>query len=115
MMTDHNAYTRGFRYHKVYCTDTSFGTVGAINEALLYSNNGFIEVLPALPLEWTEGSISGLMARTQAEVSIVWNEKTVLVTVKSLKNQRIIVSYDNQFNSADFNEGEIITFSFSQN
>ena len=44
MMTDHNTTGRF-----VYCTDTSLGTVGVINEALLYSDENCIELLPALP------------------------------------------------------------------
>src|SRR5690554_4409647 len=48
-MTDHNTD----RSIGVYCTDTSLGMVGVINETLLYSNTGEIELLPALPSKWT--------------------------------------------------------------
>lgn len=34
-----------------------------MNEALLFSNTGEIEVLPALPSEWKSGSIRGLMTK----------------------------------------------------
>ncbi|MDQ0058777.1 glycosyl hydrolase family 95 catalytic domain-containing protein [Paenibacillus harenae] len=64
LMTDHDTNRR----NHCYCTDTSFGVVGAINEALLFSNTGEIEVLPAVPSDWQSGSIDGLMARTQVEV-----------------------------------------------
>ena len=48
--------------------------MGAVNEALLFSNTGEIEVLPALPADWKAGSIQGLMARTRAEVrDLSWN------------------------------------------
>lgn len=113
MMTDHNAYRSGFRSHKVYCTDTSFGTVGVINEALLYSNTGYIEVLPALPKEWKTGSISGLVARTQAEVSINWGDNKVIVTVTSKKDQTITISYNNHTATVNFAEGETQTFTFN--
>ena len=55
LMTDH--YTHGG--WGVFCTDTSIGTVGVLDEMLLYSNTGVIEALPALPAEWSEGSITG--------------------------------------------------------
>lgn len=64
LMTDHDTNRR----NHCYCTDTSFGVVGAVNEALLFSNRGVIEILPALPPDWQSGSICGLMARTQVEV-----------------------------------------------
>ncbi len=52
-MADH--YTYGG--WGVFCTDTTIGTIGIIDEMLLYSNTGVIEALPALPDEWNEGSI----------------------------------------------------------
>lgn len=48
LMTDHNTDRRA----DTYCTDTGFGIVGIINEALLYSNTGEIELLPAAPVQW---------------------------------------------------------------
>ncbi|MDQ8738444.1 glycoside hydrolase family 95-like protein [Paenibacillus sp. LHD-38] len=70
LMTDHDTNRR----NHCYCTDTSFGVVASINEALLFSNTGEIELLPALPSDWQAGSIDGLMARTQVEVKhLSWN------------------------------------------
>ena len=49
MMTDSGYYTSLMTDHDTnrrchsYCTDTLFGTVGAVNEALLFSNTGEIE------------------------------------------------------------------------
>ena len=93
MMTDSGYYTSLMTDHDTnrrcncYCTDTLFGTMGAINDALLFSNTGIIEVLPALPSEWKSGSIHGLMARTQVEVrELTWNllTNTVIVTLNSI-------------------------------
>ncbi|AFH60346.1 glycosyl hydrolase family 95 catalytic domain-containing protein [Paenibacillus caseinilyticus] len=81
LMTDHDTNRR----NDCYCTDTLFGTVGAVNEALLFSNTGEIEVLPALPSEWKSGSINGLMARSRVEVrELLWNTNVVCVTFKSV-------------------------------
>ncbi|XEC96025.1 glycoside hydrolase N-terminal domain-containing protein [Paenibacillus tarimensis] len=82
LMTDHDTNRRS----NCYCTDTLFGTVGAVNEALLFSNTGEIEVLPALPAQWKAGTISGLMARTRVEVrELLWDicSNIVSVTLKS--------------------------------
>lgn len=103
LMTDH--YTHGG--WGVFCTDTAIGTVGIIDEMLLYSNSGVIEALPALPDEWSEGSIKGLRARTNAEVSIEWNESTVKITVTSDEAQTIDVGvYGGKTEKLTFGKGE---------
>lgn len=65
MITDHDTNRR----NDTYCTDSTFGMLGAVNEALVFSNTGEIEIIPALPKDWTKGSVNGLMARTRVEVS----------------------------------------------
>ncbi|MBB3125430.1 hypothetical protein FHS19_000084 [Paenibacillus rhizosphaerae] len=85
LMTDHDTNRRCH----TYCTDTLFGTVAAVNEALLFSNTGMIEVLPALPSDWPNGTMKGLMARTRVEVKqLAWdlNAKHVTVTLRSLED-----------------------------
>ncbi|MCD8048506.1 MAG: glycoside hydrolase family 95 protein [Clostridia bacterium] len=70
MMTDHDTNGR----NDTYCTDTAFGTLGAVNEALAFSNTGEIEILPALPSDWTGGTVTGLMSRSRAEItSLSWS------------------------------------------
>jgi len=91
LMTDHNTD----RSVGVYCTDTSLGTVGIINEMLLYSNTGVIELLPALPLKWRKGSINGLMARTNAQITrLEWDleEGKIVASIHSSCAQSIMVS-----------------------
>lgn len=111
MMTDHNTDRRS----NCYCTDTGIGTVGIIDEMLLYSNTGVIEALPALPNEWQSGSIKGLRARTNAGVDIVWNSETVTVTVTSYKEQTINISlYGGETQTIKFNANEIKTITFER-
>ena len=74
---------------------------------LLYSNDGVIEALPALPDEWNEGKIEGLRARTTAEVDIEWNEESVTLTVTSDKEQTIEISvYGGEKQTVSFTAGE---------
>ncbi len=68
MMTSHNA-----NHSSTYCTDSAFGIMGAINESLLYSNTGVIEILPALISTADKGSISGLRARCNTQCDISWD------------------------------------------
>ena len=90
LMTNHD-YDRG----SCYCTDFAIGYLGIINESLVYSNEGEIELLPALPESGFEkGKITGLMTRTEAEiVSLSWDSTTNKATaqIKSGKDQTIKV------------------------
>ena len=103
LMTDH--YTHGS--WGVFCTDTSIGTVGIIDEMALYSNTGVIQALPALPKEWGKGSFKGLRARTNAAADLEWNESEVKLTVTSDKAQTIKISvYGGEEQNVEFNAGE---------
>ncbi len=108
LMADH--YTHGGR--GVFCTDT---TIGIINEMLLYSNDGVIEALPTLPDEWSEGSIEGLRARTNAEVDLEWNSEAVKLTITSDKAQTVRVSvYGTEEQTLTFEKGETKEIVLSQ-
>ena len=103
LMTDHYTHNSW----GVFCTDTSIGTVGIIDEMALYSNPGEIQALPAMPDEWCEGSITGLRARTNAEVSLEWTKKDVKITVTSDKAQTIKISVCNgEEQTVKFNKDE---------
>lgn len=91
LMTDHNTD----RSMGVFCTDTLIGTVGIINEMLLFSNTGEIELLPALPSKWKKGSINGLMARTNAKITkLEWDltERKVVASILSYSSQSIKIT-----------------------
>lgn len=78
MMTDHDTNRR----NDTYCTDTAFGTLGAVNEALAFSNTGQIEIIPALPKDWTRGKVTGLMARCRVEIeNLEWDVEGGIATV----------------------------------
>ena len=68
MMTSHNA-----NHSSTYCTDSAFGIMGAVNESLLYSNTGIIEILPTLLSDSYKGSITGLRARCNTQCDIAWD------------------------------------------
>lgn len=99
MVTDHNT-NRG---SNTYCTDTSIGITGVVNESMLFSNTGEIELLPALPAQWKTGSMDGLMARTRAQVEkLSWdqNEGTVDAVIRSDIDQSLVIRSGMKWGSA---------------
>ena len=61
-------------YHQI---DECFGGCASVMEMLIQSQNGFIDLLPALPAALKSGSFSGLVVRGGGEVSLVWKDKIV--------------------------------------
>ncbi|MBY0534224.1 MAG: glycoside hydrolase family 95 protein [Chitinophagaceae bacterium] len=58
--------------------DASFGLEAAVNEMLVQSQEGFIQLLPALPDEWkAAGSFRGVITRGAFELNFQWQEGRV--------------------------------------
>jgi alpha-L-fucosidase 2 len=75
-------------------SDINFGITAGIAESLLQSHAGEISILPALPVSWKDGSVSGLKARGGYEVSISWKDgKMTSCEIKSLLGKPFTVRY----------------------
>lgn len=109
LMTNHD-YDRG----SCYCTDFAIGYLGIVNEALVYSDTGVIELLPALPTSgFDKGEIDGLRTRSRAIVqSLKWDGSTVEVTIKSEIDQTLTVSYGKSSQELTLKSGEEASLKF---
>ncbi|KAL7925996.1 glycoside hydrolase family 95 protein [Trichoderma austrokoningii] len=99
----------------IFVIDGNFGGAAAIAEMLIRSIiprlGGPVEIdlLPALPAAWSQGSVSGMRIRGGLEASFAWSKgKLEGVTLKASRASSLVVFYgENRFETT-YEDGDVI-------
>ena len=84
-----------FGLHPPLQLDGNFGMTAAMAETLVQSEAGTIDLLPALPPSWRQGSARGLRARGGFEIDLAWRDgRLAAATLRSARGGKATVRGD---------------------
>ncbi len=82
--------------HPPYQIDGNYGLTAGMNEALLQSQLGYTQFLPAISEAWSEGNVQGIVARGNFVIGMEWSDNSAdRFTVTSRSGGTFTGEYDN--------------------
>ncbi len=101
MVTTHNP-------GNLFNLDLSGGYPAVIIKMLVYSEPGLLSLFPALPAEFSKGSIEGILARGNIEIKMLsWDNKQVQLQLVSKKNQNLLLQFPVEIESLKGNADKV--------
>ena len=73
----YNVLDNLFGDHPPMQMDGTYGMTGGMSEMLIQSHAGVIDLLPAMPDAWKDGSVRGIRARGNITVDMTWKDGQV--------------------------------------
>ena len=99
--------------HPPFQIDGSLGIVAGYCEMLVQSHAGTIRLLPALPKQWPNGSVSGLRARGGFVVDLQWkNGMLAKAVIHSTAGQPCTIAYRDQLRQLEIKKDGMTTLNF---
>jgi len=90
--------------NELFNMDISGGFPYLVSQALVYSEPGYLKLIPALPSGWKEGDIEGIRLRGNAQIKkLSWSGKNLKVILNSPISQKIEIELPS--NIISINEG----------
>lgn len=112
LFSDRNSCANLFGLHPPMQIDGNFGITAAMAEMLIQSENGDIQLLPALPKAWGAGSVSGLCARGGFVVDESWKDgKLTRAVIRSLNGSPCKLRYAGMEKTVAIAAGKSYTWS----
>ena len=109
-LLEKSTYTNLFDSHPPFQIDGNFGAVAGITEMLIQSHDGFVELLPALPTCWKNGSFRGLCARGGFVFSAQWSDRALTsLSVESRLGGSVTLKIGGKEYKLNTNKGEKLT------
>ena len=83
-----NVYPNLFGFHAPFQIDCNFGYAAGVNEMLVQSHMGAIDLLPSLPKAWPTGNVKGIRVRGGYEMDLEWKDgKLAQAIVRGISNE----------------------------
>lgn len=93
--------------HSPFQIDGNFGGCAGVLEMLVQSTSGNINLLPALPDEWSDGEISGICTRGGFTLDMKWKDgRTTSIRIFSKKGGKTMLNYNGKSKKIELHPNE---------